>query len=115
MHKGYSPSSRLAAAQNLWQRTPSLFMRWVLRATRDIRVLRSHDLPFPGTFEPCVGPDQTTLCLLAIFSLGDRAFGSIRYRDGVAEKSHLHLAQLAIARERFGICGGEGEIFRRRH
>src|SRR6476659_3880100 len=44
------------------------------------------------------------LCLLAIFSL-DRAFRSIRDRDGVAEKSHLYLAQLAIARERLGIRG----------
>ena len=30
IHEGYSPSSRLAAAPNLWQRTRSLFMRWVL-------------------------------------------------------------------------------------
>src|ERR1700756_3759809 len=80
-------------------------MRWVLRATRDIRVLRGHDLPCPRTFEPRVGPDQTTLCLLAIFSRGDRAFRSIRYRNGVAEKSHLHLAELAVARERLGFCG----------
>src|SRR6266404_3183499 len=29
IHEGYSPSSRLAAAPNLWQRTRSLFMRWV--------------------------------------------------------------------------------------
>jgi hypothetical protein len=40
--------------------------RDVLRLTRDVRILRSHDLPFPGAFEPRVGPDQTTLCLLAI-------------------------------------------------
>ena len=60
------------------------------------RILRSHDLPFPGAFEPRVGPDQTTLCLLSIFILGDRAFRSIRYGDGVAEKSHLHFAQLAV-------------------
>ena len=79
-------------------------LRDVLRLTRDVRILRSHDLPFPGAFEPCVGPDQTTLCLLAIFSL-DRAFRSIRDRDGVAEKSHLYLAELAVARERLGICG----------
>src|SRR5206468_7633384 len=37
--------------------------------------------------------------------LEDRAFRSIRYGDGVAEKSHLYLAQLAIARERLGIRG----------
>ena len=43
------------------------------------------------------------LRLLAIFSLGDCAFRSIRDRDGVAEKSHLHLAQLAVALERLGI------------
>jgi hypothetical protein len=65
-----------------------------LRATRDIRVLRSHYLPFPGAFEPRVGPDQTTLCLLAILNLGDRAFRTIRDRDGVAEKSHLYLARI---------------------
>src|SRR4029077_9632983 len=80
-------------------------LRDVLRLTRDVRILRSHDLPFSGAFEPRVGPDQTTLCLLAIFSLGDRAFRSIRYRNGVAEKSHLYLAELAVARERLGICG----------
>src|SRR4029077_16280956 len=80
-------------------------LRDVLRLTRDVRILRSHDLPFPGAFEPCVGPDQTMLCLLAIFSFGDRAFRSIRYGNGVAEKSHLYLAELAIARERLGICG----------
>ena len=73
-------------------------LRDVLRVARDARILRSHDLPFPGAFEPRVGPDQTTLCLLAIFSLGDRAFRSIRYGDGVAEKSHLYLAELAVAR-----------------
>src|ERR1700747_2940766 len=42
------------------------------------------------------------LFLLAIFTLGDRAFRSIRYGDGVAEKSHLYLAELAVARERLG-------------
>src|SRR6266480_4041428 len=30
IHKGYSSSSRLAAAINLQQRTRSLFLRWVL-------------------------------------------------------------------------------------
>src|SRR5439155_17238122 len=30
IHEGYSPSSRLAAAPNLQQRTRFLFMRWVL-------------------------------------------------------------------------------------
>src|SRR5689334_11533842 len=43
------------------------------------------------------------LCLLAIFSL-DRAFLSISYGDGVTEKSHLYLAELAVALERLGIC-----------
>src|SRR6185369_5973619 len=46
-------------------------LRNVLRVARNVRILRSHDLPFPGAFEPRIGPDQTTLCLLAIFSLGD--------------------------------------------
>src|SRR6266699_5329848 len=32
IHEGYSPSSCLAAAPNLLQRTRSLFMRWVLGA-----------------------------------------------------------------------------------
>src|SRR5580765_5886565 len=45
------------------------------------------------------------LCLLATFSLGDRAFRSIRHRDGVAEESHLHFAKFAVARERLRICG----------
>ena len=63
----------------------------------------SHDLPFSSAFQPRVGPDQTMLCLLAIFSL-DRAFLSISYRDGVAEKSHLYRAELAVALERLGIC-----------
>src|ERR1700758_1451576 len=80
-------------------------LRHLLRLTRDARILRRYDLPFPGAFEPRVGPDQTTLCRLTIFGLGDRAFRSIRYGDGVAEKSHLYLAQLAVARERLGICG----------
>src|SRR6266700_6072664 len=31
IHKGYSPSLRLAPAPNLQQRARSLFMRWVLR------------------------------------------------------------------------------------
>ena len=64
---------------------------------RQRSILRSHDLPFSGAFQPRVGPNQTMLCLLAIFSLGDRAFRSIRYRDSVAEKSHLYLTQLAVA------------------
>src|SRR5262245_35610196 len=75
-----------------------------LRRTRNVCILRSYDLPFPGAFEPRVSPDETTLCLLAIFSL-DRAFPAIRARDGVAEKSHLHLRELAVARKRLGIFG----------
>ena len=80
-------------------------MRWVLRLTRDVRILCRHDLPFPGAFEPRVSPDQAMLCLLAIFHFGDRAFRSIRERDRVAKKSHLYLAQLAVALERFKIGG----------
>jgi hypothetical protein len=38
IHKEYFPSSRLAAAPNLQQRTRSLFIRWVLV------ISRSHDL-----------------------------------------------------------------------
>ena len=38
IHEGYSSSSRLAAASNLWQRTRSLFMRWVLNESKAQRI-----------------------------------------------------------------------------
>src|SRR5439155_10745686 len=51
IHEGYFPSSRLAAAANHWQRTRSLFMRWVLaiywgqRHSSPRHVLQPHPEP----------------------------------------------------------------------
>ena len=76
-----------------------------LRVTRDDSVLRGHDLPLPCALEPRVRPDLATLCLLAIVVLDHPVFRSIRYGYGVAEESDLHLAELAVARQRLCIRG----------
>ena len=45
------------------------------------------------------------LRLLAVAVLGHRAFRSVRYGYRVAEESDLHLAELAVARQRLCIGG----------
>ena len=61
---------------------------------------------FPSRFSHVsVQMRQCFVSLPSFLPCLDRAFRSIRDRDGVAEKSHLYLAQLTIALERLGICG----------